>query len=219
MTRITLGRIQNPVRAMLHGTAAVASVVGLAVLLSANRGAASVSIALAVYAGSLATMYTVSALYHAVPWSERWKDRMRRVDHAVIFLLVAGTYTPIAVVVLDGAWQAVSLALVWSIALVGITLKFVLPRIAIGLSITLQMVMGWAAVVPMFEIGRRLGAGPILWIIAGGVLYTVGMVLFVTRRPRLFPRVFSYHEMFHVCVVAASLAHFVFVFRHVLPLA
>lgn len=210
--------MQNPVRGMLHGAAAVASLVGLVALLAANRGEASTAIALAVYAGSLASMYTVSALYHAIPWSDRWKERMRRVDHAFIFLLVAGTYTPIAVVVLDGAWRSVSLAIVWSVALIGITLKFVLPHIAIGLSITLQMVMGWAAVVPMFEVGRRLGAGPVLWILAGGIVYTLGMVLFVTKRPRLFPRVFSYHEVFHVCVVTASLLHFLFVLRHVLPL-
>lgn len=211
--------MQNPVRAMLHGAAAVASLIGLIALLVANEGAASASIALGVYAGSLAAMYTVSSLYHAIPWSDPWKERMQRIDHAVIFLVVAGTFTPIAVVVLNGAWRSVSLAVVWAIAMVGITLKFVLPRVALGLSITLQMAMGWAAVVPMFEVGRRLGAGPVLLVLAGGLLYTVGVVLFVARRPRLFPRVFSYHEVFHLFVVAASLVHFLFVVRHVLPLA
>ncbi|NIR39515.1 MAG: hypothetical protein GWN79_19020, partial [Actinobacteria bacterium] len=97
-------------------------------------------------------MYTVSALYHSLPWSPSWKERMRRVDHALIFLVVAGSYTPIAVVVLDGPWRSVSLAVVWSVAAVGIVLKFLHRRVATGLSVTLQMVMGWGAVVPMWEV-------------------------------------------------------------------
>lgn len=211
--------MQNPVRGFLHGGAAVASLVGLVVLLAAHRGGWTAGVALAVYGGSLVAMYTVSALYHSLPWGPAWKERMRRVDHSLIFLVVAGTYTPIAAIVLDGPWRSVSLTVVWGVAIVGIVLKFLRRSVSTGLSVTLQMVMGWGAILPMWEVGRRLGLEPVLLVFAGGLCYTVGMIFFATKRPRLFPRVFSYHEAFHVLVVAGSLLHFLVVVRHVLPYA
>ena len=219
MQRVTLGKMQNPVRGILHGTAAVASVAGLVSLLALNPGGLSVGIAVAVYAGSLVLLYTVSSLYHSVPWSERWKERMRKFDHANIFLVVAGTYTPIAVVALDGAWEASTLIAVWTAAVVGIVLKFVQRTVNLGLSVTIQSLMGWAALIPMWQIGNRLGAPVVVLIAIGGALYTIGMVFMLTGWPRLAPRVFSSHELFHVMVVAASAVHFAAIALHVVPQA
>lgn len=218
-TMLTLGRMHHPVRGFLNGAAALAAIVGLAALLIVNPGGASLTLALAVYAGSLVAMFTVSCLYHSVPWSDQWKRRMRRLDHAAIFLVVAGTYTPIAVVALDPVWRTASLAAVWLAAVVGIVLKFVERDIRLGPSVTIQSVMGWAAVIPMFRIAEYLG-GDILWLLgAAGALYTVGMVFLLTGRPRLFPRVFSHHELFHVMVVAASALNFAAIVNFVLPAA
>jgi hemolysin III len=219
MDRLTLGRMQNPVRGFVHGAAAIASVVGLVVLLAANPGGVSLTVSLAVYAGSLIAMFATSSLYHSIPWSDRWKDRMRRLDHSAIFLVVAGTFTPIAVVALDGAWRAATLAAVWAAGIVGIVIKLVERRVRLGISVTIQNIMGWGAVISMWQIGRRLGIDTVVLIAAGGVLYTTGMVLFLTKRPRLFPRVFSAHELFHVMVVAASSVHFYTILTHVLPAA
>jgi hemolysin III len=219
MDRITLGRMQNPVRGFLHGAAAIASVIGLAVLLGANPGGVSVTVSLTVYAGSLITMFAISSLYHSIPWSERWKARMRRLDHSAIFLVVAGTFTPIAVVALDGAWRAATLSAVWIAGIVGIVIKLVERRVRLGISVTIQNIMGWGAVIPMLQIGHKLGVDTVVLIALGGVLYTTGMVLFLTKRPRLFPRVFSAHELFHVMVVAASSVHFYTILTHVLPAA
>ncbi|MDX1448968.1 MAG: hemolysin III family protein [Acidimicrobiia bacterium] len=216
---LRLGRMHHPFRGFLNGAAAVAAIVGLAALLVMNPGGASLTVALAVYAGSLVAMFTVSCLYHSVPWSGQWKSRMRRLDHAAIFLVVAGTYTPIAVVALDPVWRNASLAAVWLAAVVGIVLKFVEKEVRLGPSVTIQSIMGWAAVIPMFRIAERLG-GDIIWLLAAaGLLYTVGMVFLLTGRPRLFPRVFSHHELFHVMVVAASAINFAAIVNFVLPAA
>lgn len=216
---LTLGRMRHPFRGFLNGAAALGAIVGLAALLVMNPGDASLTVALAVYAGSLVTMFTVSCLYHSVPWSDTWKLRMRRLDHSAIFLVVAGTYTPIAVVALDPVWRNASLAAVWIAALVGIVLKFVERNVRLGPSVTIQSMMGWAALIPMFHVAETLG-GDILWLLgAAGVLYTVGMIFLLTGRPRLFPRVFSHHELFHVMVVAASAINFAAIVNFVLPAA
>jgi hemolysin III len=216
---LTMGRMHHPVRGFLNGAAAVAAVVGLVALLVVNPAQLSLRLALAVYAGSLVTMFTVSSLYHSVPWSAAWKRRMRRLDHSVIFLVVAGTYTPIAVVALEPAWRTASLAAVWIAAAVGITLKFVEREIRLGPSVTIQSMMGWAAVIPMFRIADRLGIGVIVLLGIAGVLYTVGMVLMLVERPKLFPGVFSHHELFHVLVIAASAVNFVAIANFVVPAA
>lgn len=215
----TLGAMHHPVRGFLNGAAAVASIVGMAVLLSANPGNLTLAVALGVYGGSLILMFTVSSLYHSVPWTDRWKRRMRKLDHSAIFLVVAGTYTPIAVVYLDPAWRNASLIAVWTAAVVGITLKLVGRTVRLGPSITIQSLMGWAAVIPLIRIADRLGADALVLLAAAGMIYTVGMVLMLTGRPRLFPRVFSHHELFHVMVVTASLFNFLAILNHVLPAA
>jgi hemolysin III len=219
MDRICLGRMQNPFRGFLHGGAAIASLIGLVVLLAANPGGFGLTLSLAVYAGSLVAMFAASSLYHSIPWSDRWKQRMRRVDHAAIFLVVAGTFTPVAVVALDGAWEVATLTAVWTGAVVGITIKFVERRVHLGTSVTIQNLMGWAAVIPMWQIGRRLGVDTVVLLGIGGALYTIGMVVMLTKRPRLFPRIFSAHEVFHIFVVAASSVHFYAILTRVLPAA
>jgi hemolysin III len=207
--------MQNPVRGILHGSAAVLSVLGAATLWRAGSGDLGMQIALAVFAASLVGLYTVSSLYHSYPWQEEWKRRMQRVDHSMIYLVVAGTYTPIAMVVLDGWLLAAALVATWSITLGGIAQKIFWPEVGDWFSITMQMVQGWLALPFMGLVARTLPREAFLMVVAGGLLYTVGMVLFVTRRPRLWPRVFSYHEVFHVCVCAASALHYTAILTYV----
>ena len=148
MDRITLGRMQNPVRGLLHGAAALASVAGLIVLLAVNPGGLGVTLSLAAYAGSLVIMFSASSLYHSIPWGVTWKLRMRRIDHSAIFLVVAGTITPVVVVALDAAWEVAILSAVWAGAAVGIGIKLFERTVRLGVSVSIQNVMGWAAVIP-----------------------------------------------------------------------
>lgn len=126
MDRVTWGKMQNPLRGLLHGVGALGAAAGLVILLA--RARPDTLAAVAVFGVALVAMFTVSALYHSVPWSSRWKERMQRVDHSLIFMVVAGTFTPVEVATLDGARLAIGLGLVWGIALVGVALKFLLAH-------------------------------------------------------------------------------------------
>ena len=218
MERVTLGRMQNPVRGLLHGTAALFSIVALVVLVARTIENRSSMWSMVFFGASLILLYTTSSLYHSVPWNSTWKNRMQRLDHSMIFLLIAGTFTPIAYNVLEGRWRSVTLSVVWGIAIVGIGQKIIMPRVRTWFSVTLQTTMGWFAVVPVAQIAKRLPAGALVFLFLGGLSYTVGMVIYATGRPRLFPRVFSAHEVFHILVVLGSLSHFLVVYLWVVPL-
>lgn len=214
---MTLGKMQNPIRGFLHGGAAVATVVGLVLLMIRAWGSTAAVVGSLIFCGALLVMYTVSSLYHSVPWDEFWKKRLQRLDHSMIYLVVAGTFTPIAIAALDGASMAISLVLMWSIAFTGVLLKAFLTKVGTWLSVTLQLGMGWIAVIWMPTVVERLGAGALVLIVAGGLCYTIGVVIFVTKRPRLLPRTFSYHELFHTLVVTASVLHFLAIFLYAIP--
>lgn len=217
MERMTLGRMQNPIRGFLHGGAAVAALIGTIYLVSRAWGSTAAIIGSLVFGFALLVMYTVSSLYHSIPWGADWKRRLQRVDHSMIYLVVAGTFTPIAIAGLEGAAVWWCLGLVWSIAIVGISLKFLRPHVGTGLSVTLQLVMGWTVILWITQIWDSLGPGAIALIAIGGLFYTVGTVVFMTKRPKLFPRTFSYHELFHVFVILASVFHFLAIAWYAVP--
>jgi len=216
--RITLGRMQNPVRGFLHGTAAVVAAVGTVFLVVRTTSPAG-RIAMIVYGLGLLGLYATSSLYHAVPWRESWKLRMRRLDHAMIFVLIAATYTPIGVIVFDGWLRTVSLSVAWGTALIGFLHHMFVRNQRFHLSIGMMVTLGWLSLFLMYPLAERAGVALIILVAIGGIIYTIGMVIVVTQRPRLWPRVFSSHELFHVFVVTASAVHFAAIHRFVAPLA
>jgi hemolysin III len=159
--------------------------------------------AAAVFAAAVVLMFGASALHHRIVWREcgyRWS---RRIDHAGIFLLIAGTYTPFAVLVLDGAWSIAILAVVWGGALAAILFKFLWVDAPKWLGATLAIALGWVAVVVFPQLIEGVGWSGSSLVLAGGLLYTAGGVVYAMRRPNPLPAVFGYHEIFHVLVVAA----------------
>ena len=215
LARATLGRMENPIRGLLNGTAALLSAVGAAALWARCGGDLSDRSALLTFGLSLVGLYTVSSLYHSVPWSRLWKQRFQRIDHAMIYVLIAGTYTPTAVIVLDGWLRWAALGTVWGIAAVGVAQKTFWPQLGHRFSVPLQVVQGWLAVLLLVPLSQRLPWPAMSLLILGGILYTLGMVFYATKRPRLWPRVFSYHEVFHLFVVAGSAAHYAMTFAYV----
>ena len=211
--------MQNPVRGFLHGGAAVAALVGTIYLVNRAGSDTGILIGSLIFGLALLVMYTTSSLYHSVPWRPDWKRRLQRLDHSMIYLVVAGTFTPIAVAGLQGTDVWWCLGLVWSIAVVGIVLKLVLPGVSTGLSVTLQLGMGWTIIFWIPQIWNSLGLGAIALIVVGGIFYIAGTVIFMTKRPRLFPRTFSHHELFHVFVILASVSHFLAVALYAIPAA
>jgi hemolysin III len=180
-----------------------------------RHGAPAHQLALLVFTAGMVGLYTVSSLYHSVPWPAVWKARMQRIDHSMIYVLIAATYTPLAGVVLDGWLRVAVLCMAWGIALGGILQKIVLPHVSESFAIAMTTIQGWLALPLFIPLARRLPGTALLLMGLGGLLYTVGMVFLVTERPRLWPRVFSYHEAFHVCVVGGSAAHYALMFAYV----
>jgi hemolysin III len=134
-------------------------------------------------------------------------------------VLIAGTYTPVAALVLDGWLRAATLAAVWGIAAVGAAHKLCWPLVGHRFSVPLQATQGWLALPLLVPLSERLSGPALALLVAGGLLYTAGLIAFATERPRLWPRVFSYHEVFHVLVVAGSASHFALAFAYVAPFA
>jgi hemolysin III len=170
-----------------------------------------------VYALSLSALFGVSALYHEVTWSVPVRRWMRRLDHSMIFLLIAGTYTPFGVLVLPGTLALVVLAVVWSGALLGVALNMLWIDAPKWFSAIVYISLGWVAVVAFPELVSQLGATATGLIVLGGVFYSAGAAVYALRRPDPAPEVFGYHEVFHALVIAAAVAHYVVVAFYVVP--
>jgi hemolysin III len=216
--RLTLGPMQNPVRGLMNALAGAASAAGTTALVW-RAPSWSGRLALIVFGLGLIALFTTSSLYHSVPWRERWRRRMQRLDHSMIFVLIAASYTPIAIIVIEGWLGWVTLTGAWAIAFGGIGMVFSLPRDKHGFSIALMVVLGWISIPLMVPVASEAGIGTVALIAAGGILYTIGMVFLVTGRPKLWPHVFSHHELFHVFVIGAAALHFAANFGYIAPLA
>jgi hemolysin III len=171
-----------------------------------------------IYAGALAAMFGVSALYHRVDWrSERVRRWMRRLDHSTILLLIAGTYTPFALLAFDGAVADAVLVTVWAGAAAGLVLNLAWIDAPKWLVACVFIALGWVGVIAFPQM-LDLGIAPTALIVAGGALYTLGALAYALRRPNPAPAVFGYHEIFHLLVVGAAVTHFIAIAAFVLPL-
>jgi hemolysin III len=209
-------RIRPRLRGVLHQYAFFVSLASgtMLVLLAATTRA---SVAVAVYAASVSALFGVSALYHRVSWTTAARRRMRRLDHSMIFLLIAGTYTPVGLLVLNGTLATVVLAIVWGGAVAGIVLELAWTTAPRWLGGTVYLALGWVAVAAMPQLFARLGAAGGLLIVAGGLVYSAGAAVYALRRPDPVPLVFGYHEVFHLLVIAGVAAHFLAISLYALP--
>ncbi len=178
------------------------------------------TLAVAIYAVSLSALLGTSALYHRVNWTRpsmrRW---MRRLDHSMIFFLIAGTYTPFALLVLDGPLADAILVVVWIGAIAGAIVEMVWIEHPKWVAALIYLSLGWVAVISFPELWNSMGTTGTLLVAAGGLLYTAGAVVYAIQRPNPNPRVFGYHEIFHLLVIAAAAAHFAAVAFFALPAA
>jgi hemolysin III len=174
--------------------------------LGAMAHGARAAVAANVYGLSLFTLFGVSALYHRPTWTPRAHLVMRRLDHSAIFLLIAGTYTPFCLL-LGGRCGTAMLAVVWGGAALGFMRAIFWPRAPRWLAAGLYVLLGWAVVPVLPALDVALGWGALALLGVGGLLYTLGAVIYAARRPDPFPRVFGYHEVFHALVVAAATCH------------
>jgi len=201
-------------RGVLHQAALVVAVAAGVVFVVETDGSRR-TVAAAVFAASAATMLAVSAIYHRVTWTPRARLRMRRADHAGIYILIAGTYTPVGLLALHGVLQKVVLGVVWTGAAAAIVLKLAWVHAPKWLSAAIAIGLGWIGVAAIPQLIRADGVTPVVLIAAGGLAYTAGGIVYARRRPDPFPAVFGYHELFHALTLVglglqyAAIAFFV----------
>ena len=170
-----------------------------------------------IYGVSLITLYLASTLYHSLPGPPQRVEQLLVFDQVAIYLLIAGTYTPICLVPLRGPWGWTMLAVIWGITLVGIALRIGWRGAPEWIAVVLYLVMGWLSVAAYEPLTRRLPGAAMGWLFAGGIVYTLGTVVFASQRPRLWPGRFSSHELWHLFVLGGSACHFVLMIRFVAP--
>lgn len=198
-------------RGWLHFGSFFVSLVTGAVLipLAAVRGEAW---AVSIYCLTVSLLFGVSALYHRRAWGVRGRQVMMRLDHSMIFVFIAGSYTPFAVLALEPGTDAVILTIAWTGALAGVLLKTAWPGSPRWVGAPLYIALGWIAVFVFPEILANAGVAALVLMLTGGVLYTVGGIVYAARWPNPWPRVFGHHEVFHACTIVAAICHYIAVY-------
>lgn len=204
-----LKKLREPVNSLTHWAGAVLALIGLIALLIVGWGTPAKVISLIIYGTSLIFLFSASATYHMVEVKERALEIFRKIDHAAIYFLIAGTYTPFCVNAFDGFWKSGMLSIIWSLAVIGIGVKVFYIRSPRWLNAGIYVIMGWLSIA---AIGQMLAVLPIWvlgWLFAGGVIYTLGAVVYITKIFNFVPGVFGFHEIWHIFVMLAAAAHFV----------
>ena len=205
------------VRGYLHAGAAICAVIGgtyLVVLAGDDRPR---QLSMLVYGVGLTLLFAFSAIYHLRTWGPVRESILRRIDHANIFVLIAATYTPLAFNVFSEWWRVGILGAVWGVALVGVVAEVAAVELRRGARAGLYVGMGWIALAAIGQISDALPWPALALLITGGVLYSAGALIYAGRWPDLWPRVFGYHEVFHLLTIAAAVAFYVVVLVYVLP--
>jgi hemolysin III len=204
-----LKKLREPVNSLTHWGGALLALVGLIVLLIVGWGTPLKIISLLVYGISLIFLFSASATYHMVRVKEKTLEIFRKVDHAAIYCLIAGTYTPFCMNAFSGFWKWGMLSIIWALALIGILVKVFYIRAPRWLNAGIYLVMGWLCIAAIGQMLAVLPVWVIGWLIAGGVIYTLGAVVYITRIFNFIPGIFGFHEIWHIFVILAAVAHFV----------
>lgn len=205
---------REPVNTLTHLAGALLAGVGFVVLLLiavANESTRQM-VAFSIFGGSLFATYCASAFYHSLRLSERGVDNLRRIDQMMVFVLIAGTYTPICLILLRGALGLALLIVVWSIAGLGVLQTIAWKEAPPWVSNSLYLGMGWIAIIVVRPLLGAAPSGFFYWLLAGGIIYTVGALMLAAHWPRVrvgkLPRLFGSHEIWHLCVIGGSCAHY-----------
>jgi hemolysin III len=211
--------LREPVNALTHAAGVVLGLVGLGVLLSMAAGNVLHVVSATVYGLSVVVLFLASTLLHALKVKHATYVKLRLFDHAAIFVLIAGTYTPVLLVTVLPAAPSLAIALlsvVWALALLGVLFKIFWLNAPRWFSTSLYVILGWLSVLALGPLVQTLPWPGVTWLVAGGVTYTVGAVVYALKRPNPFPRVFGYHEIWHLFVLAGSAFHFVLIARYII---
>lgn len=211
MQRIS-GRLRDPLNGFIHCLGVGLAAAATAVLAARARTPLELA-AYLVFGIGMILLYLSSTLYHWLPVSPSGLRALRRIDHSMIFIYIAATYTPICAIALQGTAGWVLLAVIWTLAVAGVLVKVFWLDAPRRLSTTLYVVMGWIALGVLYPLAKSISLPGVLWLIGGGVMYTAGAVIYAVKRPNI--GVFGFHEIFHIFVIAGSACHFWVVVHYV----
>ena len=209
-----LSKFREPVSGLTHLFGAILSILGLNILI--QHSVITYKSSLIVFGISLILLYTASSVYHLVYASDKAIMVLRRIDHSMIYILIAGTYTPICLIALKGHLGSILCIAIWALALTGIILKifwFNAPR---WLYTFFYVFMGWIAVFAIYPLLKAISFSGVLWLMAGGISYTIGAVIYAAKWPKITSELFGFHEIFHIFVLLGSFCHFWMIFKYVM---
>ena len=204
-----LSKLREPVNGLTHLGGAIAALFGQIALLIVGWAGPAKIISLLVYGLSLIALFSASAAYHLTKAKPSILQILRKLDHSAIYLLIAGTYTPFCINAFTGFFQWGLLAIIWTIALAGILLKFFFVKAPRWLNATVYVVMGWLCISAVGQMPAELSGCTMIWLIVGGVVYTLGAVIYATKIFNFVPGKFGFHEVWHIFVLLGALAHFI----------
>ncbi|WP_022663731.1 PAQR family membrane homeostasis protein TrhA [Desulfospira joergensenii] len=212
---------REPVNTITHMAGALGSVAALTLMIvfAAFRADAWHIVSFSIFGSSLILMYTASFLYHGLRISDKGLGILRRIDHIMIFMVIAGSYTPLCLVPLRGPWGWSLFGTVWGIALAGIVLKICCMNVPRWISTLIYLTMGWLCVIAVFPLVRTLEPGGLAWLAAGGLFYSGGALVYALKKPNLFRGLFGFHEIWHLFVLLGSACHFWLAFRYLMYVA
>jgi hemolysin III len=209
--------LRDPVSGLTHFIGALLSVAGLVMLIikASNPLKPWHLTTYCVFGVGMILLYTASTLYHWLPLSSEGTAWLRKIDHMMIFVLIAATYTPFCLIPLRGAWGWGIFGTVWAVAIFGIVFKIFWINAPRALTSVVYILMGWIAIVGIGPLIRTLQAGALFGLFAGGVLYTIGGIIYALKRPNPIPRILGFHEIFHIFVMLGTFAHYWTVYRYI----
>jgi len=215
--RKMLKKLREPVNGLTHFFAAIAAAIGLIILLIISWGSLGKTLALTIYGISLVLLFAASATYHMVKAKPNVLQVLRKLDHSAIYLLIAGTYTPFCAVMFEGFWKWGMLAIIWSLAAIGIVIKVFIINSPRRLNAGIYILMGWLCIAAIGEMLRVLPPWALTWLLIGGITYTLGAVVYITKTMNFWPGKFGFHEVWHIFVILAALAHFIAIAFFIAP--
>jgi hemolysin III len=212
-------KLKEPMNTFTHFIPFLAGWVGLIFLILLSRNNLSKLIIMSIFGLSVIALYGASSLYHAVRTTPRRELTLRKIDHMSIYILIAGSYTPVFYYGLSGGWRWAMLISVWVLALIGIILKIWFMKAPRYVSTAFYVSLGWIALVPIVQLAHNLPLGALIMMVAGGVMYTLGAVIYAAKIFRI-PRIhLGFHEIFHIFVAAGTVIHFIMILIYFLPMS
>jgi len=210
-------RLREPVNSLTHLVAALIAAAGLGLLVYLARDGGTKAVTLAIYGVTLILMFAASGVYHMVRAGPQLMLVLRKLDHSAIYLLIAGTYTPICLHYLTGFWRWGPVAIIWSLAIIGITVKLFVINAPRWVTTGAYLLMGWISVAAANEMVTKLPPGALVWLMLGGLFFTAGAIIYALKKPNPWPRVFGFHEIWHIFVILGAFSHFIVMAAFVAP--